>query len=168
MNDRPVAVSIRPLTADDGATARALFTAAFGNTLYAEAPRDALRITLASLREGRANPEARGLVVDVDGQAVGVAIYGEVAGAVGAGKIHGMAVAPDSQRHGLARMLIEALSADLASRGARFVLVAFPDAAELTGGRTLLLQCQFVEESRVPNFFVDGVALAFLRRELGN
>lgn len=166
MTEPAVVASIRPLTSADGPSARALFTAAFGNTLYAEAPRDALRLALAGLRDHRHSDEARGLVVEVDAQPVGVAIYGEVAGAAGAGKLHGMAVAPDSQRHGLARMLIEALSTDLTSRGARFVLVAFPDAAELAGGRTLLLQCRFVEESRIPNFFVDGVALAFLRREL--
>lgn len=160
-------MSIRPLAADDGAAAGALFTSAFGNTLYAEAPRDALRNALSCAGQGRDNPEARGLVAEATGRTVGVAIYGEVAGALGAGRMHGMAVEADSQRHGIARMLIEALSADLTDRGARFLLVAFPDAADLASGRTLLLQCRFVEESRVPDFFLDGVALAFLRRELG-
>jgi ribosomal protein S18 acetylase RimI-like enzyme len=166
MSDRPSAVSIRPLTATDGPTCRGLFTAAFGNTLYAEAPRGALHAALDGAAAGRDNPEAAGLVAMAGDRLVGVAVYGEVAGAIGAGKMHGMAVAPDSQRLGIARTLIEAFAADLARRGSRFVLVEFPDAPELAAGRTLLLQCKFVEESRLPDFFVDGVALSFLRRNL--
>jgi len=164
----PAAVSIRPIAAEDGPTCRRLFTAALGNTLYADAPRGALRAALDSAVTGRDNPEARGLVAVVNNRLVGVAIYGEVAGAIGAGKMHGMAVAPDSQRHGIARALIAAFAAALARRGARFVLVELPDAPELAAGRSLLLQCKFVEEARVPDFFVDGIALSFLRRELKN
>lgn len=168
MAERAAAIAVRPLAASDAAATRALFTAAFGNTLYAEAPRDALHRSLARAREGSDSPETRGLVATVDGRAVGVAIYGEVAGTRGAGKMHGMAVVPDAQRHGVARTLIEALAADLTRRGARFVLVEFPDAPELASGRTLLLQCKFVEEARMADFFLDGVALSFLRRDLGN
>jgi ribosomal protein S18 acetylase RimI-like enzyme len=166
MSARPDLVSIRPLEAADGSTCRMLFTAAFGNTLYADAPRGALRAALESAGAGRENPESSGLVAVAGDRLVGVAIYGEVAGANGAGKMHGMAVAPDSQRHGIARMLIEAFAAELARRGARFVLVEFPEAPELSIGRALLLQCKFVEEARLPDFFVDGIALSFLRRNL--
>jgi ribosomal protein S18 acetylase RimI-like enzyme len=97
-----------------------------------------------------------------------VAVFGLVAGAEGAGKMHGMAVAPEAQRHGIARALIEAFVEDLQQRGARFVLVEFPDAPELAGGRTLLQHAKFVEESRVKDYFRDGIALVFLRRDLGN
>ena len=97
---------------------------------------------------------------------VGVAVFGCVAGAEGAAKMHGMAVAPDAQRHGVARALIEAFVAELQRRGARFVLVEFPDAPELAGGRTLLQHARFVEESRVKDYFRDGIALVFLRRDL--
>jgi ribosomal protein S18 acetylase RimI-like enzyme len=89
-----------------------------------------------------------------------------VAGADGAGKMHAMAVAPDAQRHGIARALIEAFVAELAERGARFVLVEFPDATELAAGRTLLAHAKFREESRVPDYFRDGIALVFLRRDI--
>jgi ribosomal protein S18 acetylase RimI-like enzyme len=166
MSDSPAAVTIRPLAVSDGPACRSLFTAAFGNTLYAEAPRDALRAALGAAAAGRLDPEAAGLVAMAGDRLTGVAVYGEVAGAVGAGKMHGMAVAPDSQRLGIARTLIDAFVAELARRGARFVLVEFPDAPELAAGRTLLLQCKFTEESRVTDFFLDGVALAFLRRNL--
>jgi len=101
-----------------------------------------------------------------DGLLVGVAVFGLVAGAEGAAKMHGMAVAPDAQRHGIARALIEAFVDELQRRGARFVLVEFPDAQELASGRTLLQHAKFVEESRVKDYFRDGIALVFLRRDL--
>jgi ribosomal protein S18 acetylase RimI-like enzyme len=127
--------------------------------LYASAPRFALARALSST-------EVQVLVAETDGKIVGVAAYGLVAGAEGAAKMHGMAVAPEAQRHGIARMLIEAFAADLKKRGARFVVVEFPDAPELAGGRTLLQQAKFVEESRVKDYFRDGIALVFLRRDL--
>ena len=110
--------------------------------------------------------EASGLVADEDGRVVGAAVVGFVAGAEGAAKMHGMAVAPDAQRRGIARALIEAFVDELRKRGARFVLVEFPDAPELAGGRTLLQHAKFAEESRVKDYFRDGIALVFLRRDI--
>ena len=130
--------------------------------MYAAAPRFALARALTA----QSPREASGIVAESDGQVVGVAVFGLVAGAEGAAKMHGMAVAPEAQRHGIARGLIEAMVGELAVRGARFVLVEFPDAAELAGGRTLLQQAKFVEESRVKDYFRDGIALVFLRRDL--
>lgn len=127
--------------------------------MYASAPRYALARALAG-------EEVSALVAESDGQVTGVAVFGLVPGAEGAGKMHGMAVAPEAQRRGVARALIEAFVGELARRGARFVLVEFPDAAELAGGRTLLLQAKFAEESRVPDYFRDGIALVFLRRHI--
>lgn len=128
--------------------------------MYANAPRFALARALAG-------QESTALVAATDGRVVGVAVFGLVPGAEGAGKMHGMAVAPEAQRQGVARALIEAFVAELARRGARFVLVEFPDAAELASGRTLLQHAKFAEESRVPDYFRDGIALVFLRRSLG-
>jgi ribosomal protein S18 acetylase RimI-like enzyme len=150
------------LAAGDERAARALFTQAFGNTLYAAAPRFALARALSA----DAPAESTAMVAEREGRVVGVAVFGLVAGAEGAGKMHGMAVAPEAQRHGIARMLIEAFVEELARRGARFVLVEFPDAPELANGRTLLQQAKFAEESRVLDYFRDGIALVFLRRDL--
>jgi ribosomal protein S18 acetylase RimI-like enzyme len=80
--------------------------------------------------------------------------------------MHAMAVAPDSRRHGLARALIDTFVATLKTRGARLILVEFPDAPELAIGRALLEQCGFREQSRVPDYFRDGIALCFLRLDL--
>jgi ribosomal protein S18 acetylase RimI-like enzyme len=127
--------------------------------LYAAAPRYALARALT-------NDDVNAIVAESDGRVVGVAAFGLVAGAEGAAKMHGMAVAPEAQRHGIARALIDALVGELTVRGARFVLVEFPDAPELAGGRTLLQHAKFVEESRVKDYFRDGIALVFLRRDL--
>jgi ribosomal protein S18 acetylase RimI-like enzyme len=128
--------------------------------LYAEAPRYALARSLI-------NDDVSAIVAEGDdGRVLGVAVYGLVAGTEGAAKMHGMAVAPEAQRHGIARALITAFSDDLRQKGARFVLVEFPDAPELAGGRTLLQQAKFVEESRLKDYFRDGIAMVFLRRDL--
>ncbi len=155
-------IIVRPLAASDAPAARALFTAAFGNTLYAEAPRTALARALGGPNGG----EAGGIVAVADGQVVGVAIYGFVPGTDRTAKMHGMAVAADSRRHGVARTLVDAFVAELTGAGARLVVVEFPDAPELAGGRTLLLHAKFVEEARLADYFLDGIALAFLRRDL--
>jgi ribosomal protein S18 acetylase RimI-like enzyme len=110
--------------------------------------------------------ESRGVVAIEGDRILGVVIYGEVAGTHGAGKMHGMAVAADSRRHGIASALIEVFVGDLARRGARFVMVEFPDAEELAVGRTLLQHCTFKEESGVEDYFRDGIGLCFLRRDL--
>jgi ribosomal protein S18 acetylase RimI-like enzyme len=97
---------------------------------------------------------------------VGVAVYGELAGTQGGAKMHAMAVSPDSRRHGIARLLIDTFVGDLTERSARFVVVEFPDAEEMAVGRTLLEHYRFQEESRVPDYFRDGIALCFLRLDL--
>jgi ribosomal protein S18 acetylase RimI-like enzyme len=155
-------IVVRPLAATDAAAARALFTSAFGNTLYAEAPRTALARALDGPNDG----EAGGVVAVADGEVVGVAVYGFVPGTDRTAKMHGMAVAADSRRHGVARTLIDAFVAELTGAGARLVVVEFPDAPELAGGRTLLLHSRFAEEARLADYFLDGIALAFLRRDL--
>jgi ribosomal protein S18 acetylase RimI-like enzyme len=154
-------IVVRPLAATDAAAARALFTAAFGNTLYAEAPRTALARALGGPNGG----EAGGIVAVADDQVVGVAVYGFVPGTDRTAKMHGMAVAADSRRHGVARTLIAAFVSALAGGRARLVVVEFPDAPELAGGRTLLLHSRFAEEARMADYFLDGIALAFLRRD---
>jgi ribosomal protein S18 acetylase RimI-like enzyme len=115
---------------------------------------------------GTAPAESQGIVASEADHIVGVAVYGELAGTRGAAKMHAMAVAPDARRHGMARLLIDTFVADLGQRGARFVLVEFPDAEEMVVGRSLLEHCRFREESRVPDYFRDGIALCFLRLDL--
>ena len=151
---------IRALRNADAAAARRLLLAELGGTPYAE---PALAGLGFALRE--ATGEAAGLVADRSGEVVGVAVFGEIAGAIGAGRLHYVTAAgalPD----GVGRRLCEAALAELADRGARFVLAELPDDTLLTPMRELLQRCGFSEEARVPDYFSDGIALTFLRRDL--
>ncbi len=155
-------VAIRPLVRADATVARALLTTAFGNTLYAEAPRAALARALA----GEAPAEAAGLVAVADGGVVGVVIHGAIAGTLGSARIHAVAIAPGARRRGLGRALIQASVAALGRSGARLVLVECAEADALAAGRALLHHCRFIEESRIPDYVRDGIGLSFLRLDL--
>ncbi len=65
-----------------------------------------------------------------------------------------------------AKRPVRAALAELAERGARFVLAELPDDTPLAPIRELLHRCGFSEEARVPDYFADGVALTFLRCDL--
>ena len=62
---------------------------------------------------------------------------------------------------------MSAAIASLEDRDARFMLAELPDdPRELGGSRDFLEALGFHEESRVDDFYRDGIALAFMRREL--
>jgi hypothetical protein len=46
------------------------------------------------------------------------------------------------------------------------VVAELPDEEATIPGRALLARCGFREESRVPDFYREGVALVFLRLDL--
>jgi len=156
-----VTLAIRPLREEDAPAARALFAASLAGLPYAEAP-----LAVLQLAAGGASDEARGLIAWSDGALIGVALYGEVAGASGAGKLHVVAIATEARRRGVATRLCGAAITELRARGARFVLGEVPDDARIAPARGVLLRCGFTEESRVPDFYEDGVALTFLRLDL--
>ena len=155
---RPVVIrSVRP---DDAAAARELVEAEIAGTPYGELPRWALDEALRGDSD-----EARALVA-VDPELVGLALYGLVAGAHGAGRLILVAVTASARLRGVGAQLVDAAIADLAELGARFAGIEFPDDPALHPGRTLLTRGGFREETRVPDFFRDGVDLVFLRREI--
>jgi ribosomal protein S18 acetylase RimI-like enzyme len=97
----------------------------------------------------------------------GVIVYGIFGGTSGAGRLHFVVVESRARRGGVARSLVDAAIESLTAWRARFVLAELPDdARELTGSRSFLEALGFAEESRVDDFYRDGIALAFMRREL--
>jgi ribosomal protein S18 acetylase RimI-like enzyme len=97
----------------------------------------------------------------------GVIVFGIFGGTSGAGRLHFVVVESGARRAGVARALVEAALDALRTDGARFVLAELPDDPHaLPDARTFLLALGFVQESRVEDFYRDGVALSFLRREL--
>jgi ribosomal protein S18 acetylase RimI-like enzyme len=111
--------------------------------------------------------EGRALASMVGDDVEGVIVFGVFGGASGAGRLHFVAVENRARRAGVARALVSTAIASLAASHARFVLAELPDdPRELGGSREFLEALGFHEESRVDDFYRDGIALAFMRREL--
>ena len=152
---------IRPLHASEAAAGRSLVLAVVGDTPYAVQPLSALDAALRGDAE-----ESRALVAAEGTEIVGLALFGEIAGTIGAGKLHLAAVAAAARLRGVARGLLNAAVVDLASRGCRFVLAEVPGDPILVPGLELLARAGFSEEARVADYYRDGVPLLLLRRNL--
>lgn len=158
-------IELRPLAAGDAAAVRDLLIHELGATPYAEASAGALTQALEAAATGT-GMESRGLIAERDGEIVGLVLYGVVAGSAGAGKLHAVVVTASARLHGVGSHLCNASVAALAAHGARFVIAEVADDPRVAPGRALLAHTGFHEESRVPDYFADGVALAFLRRDV--
>lgn len=110
--------------------------------------------------------ESRAIVADRGGEIVGFALFGEVAGAVGAGRMHFISVTASARLHAIGVGLCEAAVADLVSTGARLIIAELPDEALLSPGRALLARCGFSETARVADYYRDGVDLIILQRAI--
>ena len=142
--------------------AETLVERTFHATHYLDGALDALRSAVRDPGE-----EGRALASIAGDDVQGVIVFGIFGGASGAGRLHLVAVETRARRHGVARALVSAAIELLEESGARFVLAELPDdPRELRDSRDCLEALGFREESRVDDFFRDGVALAFMRREL--
>ena len=135
---------------------------AFHDTHYLDGALDALR---SAVRDPGA--EGRALASVVGDDVEGVIVFGIFGGTSGAGRLHFVAVESGFRRDGVARALVSGAIASLEESRARFVLAELPDDPRALGGaRAFLEALGFHEESRVDDFYRDGIALAFMRREL--
>ena len=162
MTDRATSddVALRTLTGDDRASVLHLVAEAIGGTRYRELPMYFLRLALS----GQCEDESRGIVAVRNDRVVGCALFGAVAGAVGTGRIHFVAVAPEARRLGIGTRMCEAAVSQLAAGGARSVIVEMPDDRAVADGHELLASNAFVEVARVRDYYRDGVALIVLNR----
>lgn len=110
--------------------------------------------------------EAMACVAERDGELVGFAVYGVIAGSVGTGIIHAILVAPRSRRAGIGARLLEYACADLASRRMRVVFAEMPADPYLVRYRALLISFGFFEETRIEDFYRDGISRIISRRDL--
>ncbi len=109
--------------------------------------------------------EQRGLAADDGGHLAAVAIYGEYAGALGAGRLHLIAVDRQHRHSGIGSLLLERIVSELDERGMRFILAELPEESPALDGYLAFLHARgFVEESRIPDFHRENVALVFMRR----
>ena len=154
-----VPLTLRPLTAREAPAARALADAALADAPYGDQLRGAIGSGLTS-----GTNEYRALVAVEETTLSGLIVFGEIAGASGAGRIYFVAVDANTRRRGIATALADAACRDLAERGARFVIIEMPDDARLAGARLAAAQTGFREEGRVADYLSDGVSLLLLRR----
>ena len=140
-----------------GEVARALLLSEVFGTPYSEMPLYALERALS----GRDAEYQIAEVAEVD-RTVAIAVYGPIAGTIGAARIYW--VAPSAGLPG-ERALQSAIES-LKQSGTRLLIAELPDDAPVAEMRKLLLKLGFEEESRVDDLIRDGVALTFLRYDL--
>jgi L-amino acid N-acyltransferase YncA len=154
------ALDPRTLAPDDHAGARVLLMGALGVTPYVDRAMEVLQLA----ERGR-DPEHRALVIARDGTVAAMALFGSVGGAFGVVRIHAAVVAPGVGTDVGAR-LVDAVAAAARAEHARMLVAELPDDPAVGATRALFLAAGFREEARVPDFYRDGVALSFLRRDL--
>ena len=111
-------------------------------------------------------PEYKACVAERDGEIVGFGVYGIVSGTVGTGMIHAILVAPRSRRAGIGLRILEYATADLASRRIRVIFAEMPADPYLVRYRALLLSYGFFEETRIDDYYRDGIPQIISRKDL--
>ena len=150
----------RPPLPGDAEPIRALVWAALGITPYVDRV-----IELLSAAE-RGDPESHALVTERDGAVAALALYGPVAGASATWQLNMLLVAPRVALREVGRAMIDAVVDNLRRAGARLLIAELPADAVLGRTLTLLRSNEFTQEGRVPDFYREGVAQLFLRRDL--
>jgi hypothetical protein len=140
------ALDPRPLLPEDAQGTRILLMGALGVTPYIDRALEVLE-----LAERGNDPEHRALVI---------------AGTAGGARLHTAVLAPGVGTDDVGERLMRAVADASREAGARFLLAEMPDDPALGTPFALLREHGFREEARVPDFFRDGVALAFLRLDL--
>lgn len=132
----------------------------------ASSPTHAATHYFLELAFGHATDDARLIVADLDGDVAGFVLFGDVAGSVGAARLHRIAVATPVPDGGVGVRLCESAITDIRARHRRVVVAELPDHTSSVDDRTLLERCGFSESGRVRDYYRDGVDLVVLQRFL--
>ena len=157
----PPAATYRPALDDDRRVMRAFVEHDLAGTPYAAVAAYFLRLA----NEGAAT-ESRAIVAERGGAVLGFALFGEVSGAIGTGRVHFVTVSSSARLHAVGVGLCEAAVANLFASGARLVIAEIPDEPSFLAGRRLLARCGFVEVGRVADYFRDSTDLVILARSI--
>ncbi len=150
----------RPLSPGDMPGARALLDRTFADTPYLDRALEVLSLA------GNGGVEHRALVVEVEATVTALAVFGDVAGAAGAARLHVIAIGSTVGDPGIGWRLLDAVAGLLRQAGTRFILAEMPDDPAISLPIGVLLVAGFLQEARFPDLFRDGVGLVFLRRDL--
>ena len=112
------------------------------------------------------DPASHALVTERDGTVAALALFGPVAGAVGVWHLSMVLLAPRVELRDVGRAMVEAVVADVRRAGGRLIMAELPADAALGRSLSLLRANEFRQEGRIADYYRDGVALLFLRREL--
>ena len=150
----------RALTPGDAEPVRALVWGTLGITPYVD------RVVELLTAAERGDPESHALVIERDGTVAALALYGPVAGASDAWHLSMVLVAPRVELREVGRSIVDGVVDSVKQAGARVLVAELPADAVLGRSLSLLRANGFKQEGRVPDYFRQGVALLFLRREL--
>lgn len=150
----------RALLPGDAEAVRSLVYGILGVTPYVDRV-----VELLSAAE-RGDPESRALIMERDGTVASLALFGPVAGAQRAWSLDAILLAPEVGLRDVGRVLIDAVVGVVRGEGARLLVAELPADAAIGRSLSLLRANGFKEEGRVRDFYRDGVALLFLRRNL--
>ena len=150
----------RPLEPGDAEAVRNLVWGTLGITPYVD------RIIEILGAAERGDSESRALITERDGTCAALALFGPVAGASGAWQLDVVLLAPRVDLRDVGGAMIEAVAGTARQEGARLLMAELPADAALGSTLTLLRANGFRQEGRIPDFYRDGVAQLFLRREL--
>jgi ribosomal protein S18 acetylase RimI-like enzyme len=155
------ALDPRPLAPEDSQGTRVLLMGALGVTPYIDRALEVLE-----LAERGNEPDHRALVIARDGTVAGLILFGTVAGTKHAARLYTAVLAAGVSVDDVGGRLMRAVSAATRASGAQFMIAEMPDDPAIGAVLALLREHGFREEARVPDFYREGVALAFLRLEL--
>jgi hypothetical protein len=144
----------------DAEATRALVLGVLGVTPYVDRAME----LLAAAERG--DPESLALIIERDGTVAALALFGPVAGASNAWRLPAVLLAPEVGAREVGRAMIAGVVETVRAKGGRFLIAELPADAVLGRSLSLLRANGFKEEGRVRDFFRDGVALLFLRRDL--
>lgn len=150
----------RGLESGDAEAVRAIIWSALGVTPYVD---EVMALLAAAERSDR---ESRVQLVERDGTVASIAFYGPVAGSNGTWQLSMFLVAPAVDARDIGRSMLDSVVRDVRLNNGRLLVAELPADPVIGRSLTLLRANGFRQEGRVPNFFRDGVALLFLRREL--
>lgn len=148
-------LELRALMPEDEAAARGVIAAHYSGSRHhgrlLEQLGDVLRFE---------DPEYLALVAQVNGSAVGLVMFGTVAGALGVVKLHAVM--------GRDARALDALVAEVVGvcerSNERLIIAELPDDARFADAVASLRARGFAEEGRVPDYVCDGVAMQLLVR----
>ena len=150
----------RAITPEDAEPVHALVLGVLGVTPYVDRTLD-----LVSAAE-RGDPEVRALVIARDGTVAALALFGPVAGASGAWHLHMLLTAAGVAAKDVGSALVDATLEEVRANAGRFLIAELPADPVIGSSLTLLRSRAFRQVGRIPDFYREGVALLFLRRDV--